>query len=178
MSKETCYHCGLDCPNKQHQIVEKSFCCNGCKTVYEILNQNELGCYYDFEQNPGTIPTEIKGKFNYLDNLEIADKLLEFNDGETSVVSFYAPSMHCSSCIWVLENLSKLHNGIVTSSVNFPKKEIRITYKNEKVTLKSVVELITSIGYEPYISLEDAESGKHKSDKTLIYQIAKLVHTL
>ena len=172
MAKEICYHCGLDCPNKNLHIEDKYFCCNGCKTVYEILNQNELGCYYDFEQNPGTIPTEIKGKFNYLDNLDIAEKLLEFNDGETSVVSFYTPSMHCSSCIWVLENLSKLHSGIVASSVNFPKKEIRITFKNEKTTLKKVVELITSIGYEPYISLEDAESGKHKSDKTLIYQIA------
>ncbi len=172
MSEESCYHCGLDCQGKQYQIEDKCFCCNGCKTVYEILNQNELGCYYDFDQNPGTIPTEIKGKYNYLDNLEIAEKLLEFNDGETSVVSFYTPSMHCSSCIWVLENLSKLHSGIVASSVNFPQKKIRITFKNEKISLKSVVELISSIGYEPFISLEDADSGKHKSNKTLIYQIA------
>ena len=172
MEKEKCFHCGLDCPNDQYTINEKTFCCNGCKTVFEILNQNELGCYYDFEQNPGTIPSEIKGKFNYLDNTEIAEKLLEFNDGETSVISFYAPSMHCSSCIWVLENLNKLHSGIVASVVNFPKKEIRITFKNEKITLRKVVELISSIGYEPYISLEDAESGKHKSNKTLIYQIA------
>ncbi len=172
MLKKNCYHCGLDCPDKQYQIDDKCFCCNGCKTVYEILNQNELGCYYDFEQNPGTIPTEIKGKYNYLDTKEIAEKLLEFNDEETSVVSFYTPSMHCSSCIWVLENLSKLHSGIVASSVNFPQKKIRITFKNKRISLKSVVELITSIGYEPYISLEDAESGKHKSNKTLIYQIA------
>ncbi len=60
MKKEPCFHCGLDCPNNQYQIAEKKFCCNGCKTVFEILNQNELGCYYDFEQNPGTVPTEIK----------------------------------------------------------------------------------------------------------------------
>ncbi|MCF6297103.1 MAG: heavy metal translocating P-type ATPase metal-binding domain-containing protein [Flavobacteriaceae bacterium] len=172
MPKEICYHCGLDCPDKQYQIGDKCFCCNGCKTVYEILNQNELGCYYDFEQNPGTIPTKIKGKYNYLDNKKIAEKLLEFNDDKISVVSFYTPNIHCNSCIWVLENLSKLHNGIVTSSVNFPEKKIRITFKNYKISLKQVVELITSIGYEPYISLEDAESGKYKSNKTLIYQIA------
>ena len=172
MSKDTCYHCGLDCKDHQYTINDKVFCCNGCKTVYEILNQNELGCYYDFEQSPGTIPSEIKGKYNYLDTPEIANKLLEFNDEETSVVNFYTPSMHCSSCIWVLENLSKLHSGIVASTVNFPKKTIRITFKNKKVSLRQVVELITSIGYEPYISLEDAESGKHKSNKTLIYQVA------
>jgi Cu+-exporting ATPase len=172
MERHSCYHCGLDCPDESLHINDKYFCCNGCKTVYEILNQNELGCYYDFENNPGTIPLEIKGKYNYLDSPEIADKLVEFNDGEISVVSFYTPSMHCSSCIWVLENLNKLNEGILASTVNFPKKTIRITFKNKKVSLKQVVELISSIGYEPYISLEDAESGKHKSNKTLIYQLA------
>lgn len=172
MDKQNCFHCGLDCNNDQFKLEGKLFCCNGCKTVYEILNQNELGCYYDFEKNPGTIPTEIKEKYNYLDNKEIAEKLLEFNDDEISVVNFYIPSMHCSSCIWVLENLSKLHKGIVISTVNFPKKEIRITFKNIKISLKDVVKLITSIGYEPYISLEDAKNGKQKSNKKLIYQIA------
>ncbi len=172
MAKETCYHCGLNCNKQQYKIEEKLFCCNGCKTVFEILSQHELGCYYDFEQSPGTIPNEIKGKFTYLDTPEIAEKLVEFNDGSISVVAFYTPNMHCSSCIWVLENLSKLHSGIITSSVNFPQKKIRITYTNASISLKKVVELITSIGYEPYISLEDAQSGKNKSDKTLIYQIA------
>src|SRR5210317_111367 len=56
--------------------------------------------------------------------------------------------------------------------VNFPKKLLRITFKNTKTTLKDLAELITSIGYEPYISLEDADSKKNKVDKTLIYQIS------
>lgn len=150
----------------------KPFCCNGCKTVYEILNQNELSCYYDLDQTPGSIPTEIKGKYDYLDNEEIADKLIEFNDGTTSVVTFFIPSIHCSSCIWVLENLDRLNKGVKNTLVNFPKKEIRISYKNEEITLKDVVELITSIGYEPYISLEDADSSKSKVNRTLIYQVA------
>jgi Cu+-exporting ATPase len=172
MDKKTCYHCGLDCDREHIIYNEKDFCCNGCKTVYQILNQSELGCYYDFEQAPGTIPKDIKGKYDYLDNAEIAQKIIEFNDGTNTVVNLYIPSMHCSSCIWVLENLNKLNNGIAQSVVNFPKKEIRITFKNDKVTLKEVVELITSIGYEPYISLDDAQTGKQKQDKKLIYQLA------
>jgi Cu+-exporting ATPase len=172
MSKKPCFHCGLDCKNDQFELDDKLFCCNGCKTVYEILNQNELGCYYDFENNPGSIPNEIKGKYNYLDNEDIVEKLLEFNDEKTSVVTFYTPSMHCSSCIWVLENLNKMNEGIVTSTVNFPKKEVRITYKNDKVSLKNIVELLTSIAYEPYISLDDVSSDKKQHSKTLIYQLA------
>ena len=171
MSLRNCYHCGADCDKNPIVFDEKIFCCNGCKTVFEILNSNELNCYYDLEASPGTIPNEIQGKYNYLDTKEIIEKLLEFNDGETSVVEFYIPSVHCSSCIWVLENLNKLNSAVITSIVNFPLKTIRITFKNSKATLKELVELLTSIAYEPYISLEDADSKKNKLDKTIIYQV-------
>ena len=172
MEVNNCFHCGADCGKKPVVFDNKNFCCNGCKTVFEILNMNELSCYYDFESSPGTIPKEIKGKFNYLDNIEISGSLLEFNDGETAVIDFFIPSIHCSSCIWVLENLTKLNEGVVTSMVNFPNKRLRITYKCEKTSLKALAELITSIGYEPYISLEDSEARLNKVDKTLIYQLS------
>jgi Cu+-exporting ATPase len=172
MPKEECYHCGTKCDSDTVKFNDKFFCCNGCKTVYEILNQNELSCYYDLESTPGTIPKEIKGKYNYLDNEEISTKIIEFNDGETSVVNFFIPSIHCSSCIWVLENLHKINSGVKTALVNFPNKEVRITYKNDQISLREVVELITSIGYEPYISLDDAENSKNKVNRTLIYQVA------
>ena len=170
MNESICYHCGLECGNAPVHFNEKCFCCNGCKTVYEILNQNELSCYYDVEQTPGTIPKEIKGKFDYLDNQEIADKLIEFSDGTTSVVEFYIPSIHCSACIWVLENLENLDTGIINSLVNFPNKTVRINYEVEKTNLKNIVELLTSIAYEPYISLDDDKNTK-KINKTLLYQL-------
>ena len=172
MPKETCFHCGAECNSNTVIFDNKPFCCNGCKTVYEILNQNELTCYYDFDQAPGTIPTEIQGKYDYLDNEEIANKLIEFDDGNVSVVNFYIPSIHCSSCIWVLENLDQLDKGVRTTLVNFPKKEIRVTFKNKETSLKKIVELMTSIGYEPFISLEDSEGKRKKIDRTLIYQVA------
>ncbi|MCF6222738.1 MAG: heavy metal translocating P-type ATPase metal-binding domain-containing protein [Flavobacteriaceae bacterium] len=172
MHKNNCYHCGSVCKVNEIKIDDKLFCCHGCKTVYEILNQNELSCYYDLQNAPGTIPTEIKGKFDYLDNDEIASKIIEFNDSDISVVNFYIPNIHCSSCIWVLENLHKLNKNVITSLVNFPKKEVRITFNNKNISLKEVVELITSIAYEPYISLDDAEVAKNKIDRKLIYQVA------
>jgi Cu+-exporting ATPase len=172
MDLNNCYHCGASCGNNPKIFDEKQFCCNGCKTVYEILSNNELGCYYDLQSTPGTIPSDIKGKFNYLENVDIIEKLLEFNDTETSVVEFFIPSIHCSSCIWILENLTKLNSGVTTSMVNFPNKTVRITFKNATTNLKQLAELMTSIGYEPYISLDDADGIKNKVDKTLIYQVS------
>ncbi|WP_233900092.1 heavy metal translocating P-type ATPase [Tenacibaculum piscium] len=171
MENEKCFHCGNQCDTETIKIEEKSFCCNGCKTVYEIFSENDLTCYYDFQNNPGAIPTEIQGKYDFLDNQPIVDKLLEFNDGNIHVVNLYIPHIHCSSCIWVLENLHKLQRNISSAQVNFPEKTVRITYNSEIISLKEIVLLLSAIGYEPYISLEDYEVGKKKVDRSLIYKL-------
>ncbi|HLS30954.1 MAG TPA: heavy metal translocating P-type ATPase metal-binding domain-containing protein, partial [Flavobacteriaceae bacterium] len=83
-----CFHCGDPCLDHEIKKDDKVFCCHGCKTVFEILHENDLGFYYDLEKNPGITPEEIEGKFDFLDNAEISEKLLEFNDGNTAVISF------------------------------------------------------------------------------------------
>nr|WP_298994742.1 heavy metal translocating P-type ATPase metal-binding domain-containing protein [uncultured Polaribacter sp.] len=171
MNTTHCYHCGDSCKEDIIKIDDKSFCCNGCKTVYEIFSENDLTCYYDFQDNPGAIPTEIKGKYDFLDNTKIIEKLLDFNDNDNQIVTLYIPHIHCSSCIWVLENLQKLNNKIISSQVNFPKKTVRISYKSNITSLKEIVLLLSAIGYEPYISLEDYETGKNKVDRSLIYKL-------
>ena len=172
MEVKSCFHCGVDVI-KEDQIVfdEKNFCCNGCKTVYEIFSLNDMSCYYDFEKSPGATPLDIKGKYDFLENESIVSKLLEFQEESTAIVSLSIPHIHCSSCIWILENLQKLQKGISASQVNFPEKKVRITYNPEIVSLKSIVLLLSSIGYEPYISLENYETGKNNVDRSLTYKL-------
>lgn len=172
MDTENCFHCGNEIIKKDEVVFdEKKFCCTGCKTVYEIFSQNDLTCYYDFQASPGATPLDIQGKYDFLDNDEIVAKLLDFQEDSTNIVSLYIPHIHCSSCIWILENLHKLQEGISASQVNFPEKKVRVTYNPEKTTLKNIVELLSSIGYEPYISLENFDEGKKKVDRSLIYKI-------
>jgi len=130
-----------------------------------------MSCYYDFEKSPGATPLDIKGKYDFLDNESIVAKLLEFQEEKTAIVSLSIPHIHCSSCIWILENLQKLQKGINTSQVNFPQKNVRITFNPEIVSLKSIVHLLSSIGYEPYISLENYETGKNNVDRSLTYKL-------
>ena len=172
MVVEKCFHCGLDIIEEDQIIFdEKKFCCNGCKTVYEIFSLNDMTCYYDFEKSPGATPLDISGKYDFLDNESIVAKLLEFNEEKTAIISLSIPHIHCSSCIWILENLQRLQNGISTSQVNFPQKQVRITYNPEVVSLKTIVNLLSSIGYEPYISLENYETGKANVDRSLTYKL-------
>jgi len=172
MDKSSCFHCGDLCKNSTIIFQDKAFCCNGCKTVYEIFSENDLTCYYDLQSAPGAIPQEISGKYDFLSNENIIDKLIEFNDGNTQIVTLYIPHIHCSSCIWILENLNKLHPEISSSQVNFGKKNVRVTYNANSYSLKEIVLLLSAIGYEPYISLDDYKTGKQHINRSLIYKLA------
>lgn len=171
MEQTTCFHCGDSCNTTVISYQDKQFCCNGCKTVYEIFSENDLTCYYDLQNSPGAIPTEIQGKYDFLSQDNIIEKLTEFNDDHVQIATLYIPHIHCSSCIWILENLNKLNTNIVSSQVNFGKKSVRITYNTSEYSLKEAVLLLSSIGYEPYISLEDFKTGKQNINRSLIYKL-------
>ncbi|NNC45946.1 MAG: HAD-IC family P-type ATPase [Winogradskyella sp.] len=171
MEDTFCFHCGDDCGHHPISFDEKSFCCNGCKTVYEIFKLNDLTCYYDLQSTPGATPKEIEGKFDFLDQDAIVEGLTEFRSETTEICNLHIPHIHCSSCIWILENLHKLNQKIKDSQVNFGKKTVRITYNPKGVSLKQVVTLISSIGYEPYISLNDYKNVSAEINRKLVYKI-------
>jgi Cu+-exporting ATPase len=172
-SEILCYHCGDICKEKSIAIEDKYFCCSGCKTVYEILNQGELCTYYNFEQNPGISPKNFESKnFDYLDDTATINNLLEFKDEKISKITFFIPQMHCSSCIWLLENLFKLNPAITNSTVNFVRKELSVKFLHSNISLKEVVILVSSIGYEPQLNLDTTEKKiPIKTSKSLYYKV-------
>ena len=171
MDKLNCYHCGDDCGKKPIEFDGKNFCCNGCKTVYDIFSTNDLSYYYDLQSSAGATPNIIEGKYDFLNEASIVEKLLEFNEDKLQIVNLYIPHIHCSSCIWILENLNKLNTSLSSSQVDFPKKTVRIVFNPKLISLKDLVILLARIGYEPYISLDDYEKGKKRIDRSLIYKL-------
>jgi Cu+-exporting ATPase len=168
-----CYHCGETCPNEKIHSAEKIFCCEGCKMVYQILNQSDLCDYYNLNENPG-ISQRIKvrkDKFAFLNDEKIQLQLISFQDDKQVHVTFYLPQMHCSSCLYLLENLHRVDAGVVSSKVNFTRKEVDIVFLTPQTSLRKVAETLTSIGYEPYISLNDLKEKRPAINKSMVYQL-------
>ena len=142
--------------------------------VYEILQQNDLCTYYDLEQHPGI---QLKGRkdaeaYAYLDNPDIQRKLLDFADGDLARVTFFVPKIHCASCIWLLENLYKLREGVLQSRVDFLRKEVYLTFRPEAVSLRELVNLLATIGYEPEIHLDDlGEKAPKRNNKAFYFRL-------
>jgi len=142
--------------------------------VYQVLNDNNLCNYYTYENHPGSTQknTISKNKYEFLDDSEISNQLLDFSDTKLSTVTFFIPDMHCASCIWLLENLSRLNPAVQNSRVNFLSKKLSITFLTQEITLRKIAELLATIGYEPLISLEDLEKKTEStSHRKLYYKI-------
>lgn len=166
-----CVHCGEDCGKHPVYWEEKPFCCQGCKMVYEILQQNDMCNFYDIDENAGfSLKGRKEQRYDFLDDKEIVEKLIDFQDDTLTSVKFYLPQIHCASCIWLLENLYKFNPAIRSSRVNFMKKEIYLTFTPE-MSLRQLVELLASIGYAPEINLGSLEDERPIVEKQFFYKL-------
>ena len=133
-TKIHCYHCGEVCNTNEIHVREKAFCCEGCKMVYQVLNEEGLCEYYDLNKNPGITQNRDarKDKFAFLDDSAIESKLISFKNEQQVHVTLYLPQIHCSSCLYLLENLHRLNDGIISSRVDFTGKQVTIVYLAKK----------------------------------------------
>lgn len=164
ISTDICYHCGEDCLTESVAFDDKAFCCSGCKSAYQILDMSGLCSYYDLEANPGINlkNTKHRARFDYLEDEEVIARISDFRDTSKVSITLNIPNIHCTSCVWLLENLQKLDPGVLQSEVNFLKKELSLLINTEETTLREVVEQLVTIGYEPEIRLEKLDSKTEK----------------
>jgi len=172
VKEKKCFHCGDKVDTMSYVLDNHSFCCLGCQTVYQVLNESNLHHYYRYNQHPGKSQKGPKVDLSYLDEPNIVAKLVDYKDEDVTMITFYIPVIHCSSCIWLLEHLYKLHAGIKSSQVDFMKKQANITFKHREISLRELVELLVQIGYEPKMTLQDVvKEGKKINQGGVIAKI-------
>ncbi len=137
--------------------------------VFEILSSSDLDNYYCLNEFPGAKNESIDpGKYDFLTDPQIISSLVQYQGKELTRVTFDIPTIHCSSCIWLLERLHKLNTGIISSTVNFPKKQIMVSFDTAKYSLKELVILLASIGYKPDLNLSHISGTKKEKSKSLL----------
>lgn len=171
ISKDLCFHCGEQCDQSSIHLEDKHFCCTGCKTAFQILDESGLCNYYDLESNPGISlkSSAARARFDYLEDEDVIERISDFKSDNQLSVTLNIPNIHCTSCVWLLENLQRLDEGVLRTTVNFLKRELSLLIDTEKTNLRNVVEQLTTIGYEPEIRLDklDTKSPRAHQNRSL-----------
>lgn len=152
-----CAHCGAPCGAGAVEDRDLRFCCAGCRSVFQLLHQHGLGRFYELSTRPGLRVTEPAqaARFSHLDDPVVLEKLLDFSDGRMHRVTLRVPGIHCVACVWLLENLFRLHRGVGRSEVNFARRELTVEYAPDRLRLSELAALLASLGYEPVFHLGD-----------------------
>ena len=167
--KIICYHCGQPCDKEIFKKEEKNFCCYGCKVVFELIEHNDLCEYYQIESHPGLNAKSVThSQYEYLQDPVISKKLLEFDGAGFSRVRFNVPAIHCSSCIWLLENLQKADKGILRSEVNFNRKDVCIDFVPGKTDLARLASILDTLGYPPRITTDSERQPKKQNLRAIL----------
>src|SRR5690606_21491113 len=53
VKEKKCFHCGDKLDSTPYILDDHNFCCLGCQTVYQVLNESNLHNYYRYNQHPG-----------------------------------------------------------------------------------------------------------------------------
>ncbi len=169
----SCFHCGEVCDDETIKVEDHTFCCQGCKLVYQLLDENGLSHFYSASDENGVGRKPDQTNYSFLDNEEVVASLLQFTDGEVAKFTLELPSIHCISCIWLLENLNRLVPGIKQSRVDYLKKQCSILYNVKDTNLRQIIEILSSIGYPPRLNLDQVgQSGKMPAvNRSLYYKL-------
>ena len=141
------------------RLGERRFCCAGCQTVFELLSDGGLDEFYRLGGAQGVRggAPDPQERYAFLDAPDVRSALVDYSDERRTRVTFRVPAIHCVACVWLLEHVFRLRPGIGSSSVNFLRREVSVTFDPSVVRLSEVASLLASLGYEPDLRASDLE---------------------
>ncbi|MEM7574363.1 MAG: heavy metal translocating P-type ATPase [Bacteroidota bacterium] len=170
MNQLACTHCGEPCLEDQIVETDVQFCCSGCQTVYHILKDNGLSDFYRLDNAAGQSQRNNSTDYSWLSVPELQAPFIQFQDDQHTRVQLDLPAIHCTSCIWLLEHLNRLHEGVSSVQVNFGLKRATILFRQAKISIQELSELLAKIGYPP-LYRSDHDQTQSLPNRRLLYQI-------
>ncbi|MCC7296841.1 MAG: heavy metal translocating P-type ATPase metal-binding domain-containing protein, partial [Bacteroidia bacterium] len=167
-----CAHCSADTGKSPVWHENQIFCCEGCKTVYDILHKNNLCDFYQIDTEAAvSLKNKAQSKWSIEELNLMATDFTQYENGDLRTVLFHIPSMHCSSCIWLLEKLPDLNTGVTQSRSDFLKKQLKITYNQGVTSFGEIVIILRSLGYEPNLMPEDSQQSNYVENRSILIKL-------
>ncbi|RLA62067.1 MAG: cadmium-translocating P-type ATPase [Epsilonproteobacteria bacterium] len=169
-----CYHCG-ELAMSPIISEELSFCCNGCKTVHAILKANNLEQYYDIKNAADVAKIPVNpAKENFLhmrDENFIREYAKVTSDGKM-ILDFYLEGIHCLACLWLIEKIPELVDGVISSRLNLESSRARFVL-HPRCDISVLAGELNRLGYLPHAIKQDdeVEAFKKKEERDLLIRM-------
>ena len=172
-----CVHCGKAQMVAADVDPQQVFCCNGCRSAFELIQGLELDQFYDLRDQMGSSGTSPGQKHER--GFEVFDdpKRLGFSapkelpDGLMETV-LALQGLHCGACAWLIENAASRTPGWIDARVQMNNHTIRIVYDPSQTTLGTIARTLVQLGYQPVALTKSDQDAAQLENRNLLVQIA------
>ena len=179
---ERCSHCHLQYNKDMLKQVSLQngeilyFCCNGCESVYFLLQKANLQSFYDKKGKTTLKPPSqnIQEDLAFFDSVAFRDKYIRKAQGGFSACSLILTDIHCAACVWLNEKILNTQKGIKSASINYTNNRLLLIWDSKEISLSQIVRLIRSIGYNAYAYDPKLQESRDKK-QTKEYYIRVIV---
>ncbi|MDX1958510.1 MAG: heavy metal translocating P-type ATPase [Leptospiraceae bacterium] len=152
---KNCYHCHNSLPKVNIVTgvineVEREFCCNGCKSVAQLISNMGKDYFYSLRGNEkiDRVTQKPEYKNESLNSASVYKKFVKQN-GNYSETFIQITNLYCSACVWLNEKVLLELPGVTVARVNFSTGRVFIVWDDTKIKLSNIFNRIAEIGYEP-----------------------------
>ncbi|HEY5961334.1 MAG TPA: heavy metal translocating P-type ATPase [Polyangiaceae bacterium] len=149
-----CAHCGLEVPSGLiDPHAAQQFCCNGCRTVFQVLEANGLSAYYSLRNASGAVPrsaTTTDRSYEAFDEPKFQSLYCHAASTGQNAIDLYLEGVHCSACVWLVERLPTLVEGTTSALLDIGRSIVTLSYDPERVQLSTLARALDRLGYPPH----------------------------
>lgn len=173
---EKCNHCQLSF-NENELITDEfgnKFCCNGCKEVFYLLNNEGYAEFYEKLGKNKLDPVSSLKKFTKENTENFYKNYVKKTDDGFNEIYIIIEGIHCAACVWLNEKVLFNHPGIIEASINASTHKAKIIWDENTTNLANIFNLINSIGYNAF-AYDPKRSQKRMDAKRREYYSKLLV---
>lgn len=174
-----CAHCGLPVPGGDPRVRDPQFCCHGCRAVYGMLHDAGLGGFHAMRSRLGEAPPRVaverpREVYARYDDPAFAERFVR-PAGASREVELHLDGVHCTACVWVMDQLPRVVPGVEASRLDFGRQRLWLRWDPARATLGGIAGFLHGIGYASRPLGAEADAARRRADRSELIRLGAML---
>jgi Cu2+-exporting ATPase len=171
-----CSHCTLPVPpGRLREAESDQFCCEGCETVFAVLHDHGLERWYELRgpEGEGQRARTSGRSYEEFDAESFRTMHCRALAGGLLSAELYLEGVHCPACVWLVERLPFVLDGVTGTRLNLGRSSCRVTWDPSRVEASAIARALDRLGYSPHPwRRSEADALRRKEDRRELLRLA------
>lgn len=162
-----CLHCSTFIGNSRDD-----YCCFGCKTAHSIIANLGLNNFYTFLEFHISREALKQNNNDEIKEVDMSGFVIKEDDG-SNTLNLLIEGIHCSSCVWLIEEALKKQDNILYARLNMSTRRLVVKWRGDEKLGNNYTNLIIKMGYKATaFNPETMQTEDNKEQRSILLALA------